>query len=167
MKNRLLLGLLLSVATGACGDDTSNSATHQDAAPGDPDFVRDTALNIENISTAGSHKSHNMGQNCMTCHQEHGPGKGIFTVAGTWWNEDGSAHAGGRVELRDGDLSVLSINVDEYGNFYTTEPVALPEKSLRPVLIENDNSEAPMPFGTRSGACNICHVGRQALVVAH
>ena len=49
-----------------------------------------------NISTTNGNRSHNMGQNCMSCHKSGGQGDGWFTAAGTMYQADlvkiGRAH---------------------------------------------------------------------------
>src|SRR5262249_45083873 len=94
------------VACGSAGVDPAEEIVH-----GDPKFVRVLALYVENISAHGEARSHNMGLNCMNCHQEHGPGKGRFMLAGTVHGANGAILPGGTVELRtaangQGDLVV-------------------------------------------------------------
>ncbi|WP_437782099.1 carboxypeptidase-like regulatory domain-containing protein [Sorangium sp. So ce1097] len=130
--------------------------------PGDPRFQRDPALNVDNISAAEEKRSHNMGQNCMGCHQPHGPGKGLFTAAGTVYAPSGAPVSGGTVELRtaargEGDL-VLSVTIDGNGNFFTTEPLPFPDEELFIFLrAPAGGGTNSMPFSTISGACNLCH----------
>jgi len=160
----ILLGAALA-ALPACGggDEGMEDETIE---PGDPRFVRDPGLNVENISAAGEARSHNMGLNCMNCHQPHGPGRGLFTAAGTLYGADGAVLPGGSVELRtgpngQGDL-VIALEVDGNGNFFTTEELPFPESSLFPfVKAPGNGATGFMPFPTISGACNVCHAGRQ------
>lgn len=85
---------LLAVALFAGCDEPDDTP-----APGDPAFVRDPALDREVVSAHGGMSSHNEGQNCMECHQEHGPGTGRFSVAGTVFGADGTPSADATVEL--------------------------------------------------------------------
>lgn len=139
--------------------------------PGDPEFERDPALDVEVVSAHGTERSAAMVGNCMQCHQEHGPGLGRFTVAGTVVDPQGQAVPDPIVELRRpafdedgnellGEL-VATIEGDRLGNFYTTEALPLPEEPLVPWVYSSDRAmEGHMPFGgTISGACNLCHVG--------
>ncbi len=130
---------------------------------GDPDYVRDPALDISLRSSHGETRSHAQGDNCMTCHQAHGPGPGRFTAAGTLHDAAGDPLADGVLELRsapdgNGDL-ILRIEVDGLGNFYTTEPLPLPDTALFPTVLGPAGGRNFMPFPTRSAACNVCHVG--------
>ena len=86
------------------------------------------ACHEENISSAGSNKSHNKGMNCMQCHYASGEGEGCFNVAGTIYQSNlQNTQNGGKVELftepnGQGTLK-YTINIDGKGNFYTTANV--------------------------------------------
>lgn len=150
----LLIALLLA---SAC--DTGDN----DSGPfiGDPDYVRDPTLDVELISAKGDSRSHNIGENCMRCHQARGPGPGQFTAAGTMYDADGAPHSDGAVDLKTGDGTlVLRIHADSNGNFYTTEPLPLPDTPLFPTALSSDGERSrSMPFPTNSAACNVCHAG--------
>jgi hypothetical protein len=152
-----------------CSSDAARS--NQPVAAGDPAFVRDARLNVANISRSGEKKSHNMGLNCMQCHQAKGPGKGIFTVAGTLFDEKtGAIVDAGTLELRESpkpDAKVLlSVQVDGLGNFFSTEALPFPNQALFPVVRNGDGTKLnSMPFPTISGACNQCHAGRNLVDV--
>lgn len=164
------LGVLLLVLSAVFGCGSADEEPADEFLPGDPRFVRDPALDIENISAQGEARSHNMGLNCMTCHQAHGPGKGRFTTAGTLFDASGVPLPGGSIELRSapngqGDL-VLAIDIDSNGNFFTTAALPFPDKGLFPFIKgPNGSGTSFMPFPTISGACNVCHVGAQHLHV--
>jgi hypothetical protein len=159
-----LLAPLLVCALAACGssDEDADEPNEAEILPGDPRFERDPALNVDNISAGAEKRSHNMGQNCMGCHQPHGAGKGIFTAAGTVYAPSGATVTGGTVELRtagkgEGDL-VLSVAIDENGNFFTTAPLPFPDQALFFFLrAPAGGGTNYMPFSTISGACNLCH----------
>ncbi|MBZ5715032.1 hypothetical protein [Nannocystis pusilla] len=156
--HRSLLTFALALAPLACGDPEPEPFL------GDDEFVRDPALDVELVSARGDDISHAVGDNCMRCHQENGPGPGRFTVAGTLHDADGAPAPDGLVELRTapdgaGDL-VLAIEVDARGNFYSTEPLAFPDTALFPTVYSGDGARKNhMPFPTSSGACNVCHAG--------
>ncbi len=138
---------------------------------GDPAYDRDPALDVTLVSARGGELSHNVGQNCMSCHQENGPGPGRFTAAGTLFGADGTPHADGAIELRTGGNGtgelVRRIEADSNGNFYTTESLPLPDSALFPTVYDREGAVRNfMPFPTRSAACNVCHVG-SAVVVVH
>ena len=158
-----LAALLLLVP--ACDDGEDDAAIL-----GDPAYERDPALDVPLTSARGGARSHNMGQNCMACHQQHGPGPGRFTAAGTLYGADGTPYNDGALELRTapagtGEL-VRRIEADSNGNFYTTESLPLPDMPLFPTVY--DRAGVPrgfMPFPTRSAACNVCHVGAAVIVI--
>jgi hypothetical protein len=147
----------------ANGNDGTNLAV--DFQPGDPSFRRDPALDVTNISRAGERRSHNAGRNCLQCHQENGPGRGRFTIAGTAYDAAGKALTSGTIELRTapagkGDV-VLAVAIDQNGNFFTTEAADFFKDGapLFPAVRGEGDSVSSMPFPTRSGACNVCHAG--------
>ncbi len=169
-RRALLVLATLAPATLGC-DVEEDPADALEPQPGDPDFERDPALDIEVVSAHGTERSVSMVGNCMECHQSHGPGPGQFSVAGTVVDPEGNVVPDPIVELRRpafdedgaeilGEL-VATIEGDRLGNFYTTEALPLPDESLVPWVYSNDRTmENHMPFGgTISGACNLCHVG--------
>ena len=160
-----------ALAALGCGssDDHGASTPPAEVLPGDPNFVRDPALDVENVSSTGSTKSHHMGESCTTCHQAKGPGKGRFTLAGTLHDANGVRVTGGRVTLSaaPGGQALHTIEVDALGNFYTTRDVGLDKASLFVAVEAADGSKrAPMPFPTLSGACNHCHTGSRGVKLA-
>jgi len=168
---RLAVAVVAAVASGAlgCGSGVDH-AQDRDAAmeilPGDPRFVRDPALDVENVSAPGGTKSHHMGDSCTTCHQAKGPGKGRFTLAGTLYAANGARATGGKVTLRaaPGGPALHTIDVDAFGNFYTTRDVGLDKASLFVAVEAADGTKgASMPFPTLSGACNHCHTGSRGV----
>lgn len=151
-----LLPFLALVLLAGCDDPEDTPA------PGDPDFVRDPALDREVVSAHGGMTSHYEGQNCMECHQEYGPGPGRFSVAGTVVHADGSLSADATVELwtapgGQGEL-VIRVEADASGNFFTTEELDLTNAPAFPFVKAAGGGGANlMPFPTLSGACNVCH----------
>lgn len=157
--------LVLLPLVSACDDGEGDAPIL-----GDSKYERDPALDVPLISAQGGTLSHNMGQNCMSCHQENGPGPGRFTAAGTLYGADGTPYADGAVELRtggngSGDL-VRRIEADSNGNFYTTESLPLPDTALFPTVYDREGTVRNfMPFPTNSAACNVCHVGAAVILV--
>jgi hypothetical protein len=155
--------LVFEAALGlACDDDHGDSE-----APviGDPEYPRDPALDVPLVSANGGQSSHNEGENCVQCHQSHGPGRGLFTVAGTVYEGEGEVSPDATVELwtglgGTGELR-LRIEADARGNFFTTESINFfGDDPLYPFVTAKDGDRVNfMPFPTDSGACNICHVG--------
>ena len=116
--------------------------------------------NEAKLSSNGSSESHNMGQNCMDCHQKGGGGEGWFTVAGTIYNEaNNSTVPNGLVELYTGPNGTGSlaytVEVDSRGNFYSTEKVNY-GGGLYPVTVKGQ-SRRYMPDPVSNGQCNSCH----------
>lgn len=158
---RLLLATLLAALAPACDD------ADDEPFVGDADYVRDPALDVALVSARGGARSHDAGANCMECHQSRGPGPGRFTAAGTIYDADGAPHVDGAIELRDGEGNLVRrIEADGNGNFYTTEPLPLPDTPLFPTAFSSDGARSrSMPFPTSSAACNVCHVGGQVIML--
>lgn len=158
-----VLGLAgaLALAAAACSsdDDDASAGGLTAIAPGDPRFVRDPSLDVELSSRRGEATSHEEGANCMRCHQRHGPGPGLFTVAGTAYGEDGAPRPDATLRLigTEGE-TVLELETDARGNFFSTVALPLPEAEVYPSVQSVDGlASNAMPFGTISGACNLCH----------
>jgi hypothetical protein len=166
------VGWLLCVVLSGCAADGAT----EEILPGDPRFERRAALDVDNSSQHGLSVSHNAGLNCMSCHQAHGPGKGRFTIAGTLRSPDGSPHENGTVYLTRTDPATISddapidavatVEADLFGNFYSTEPLPLPDEPLYVIVERSDGAgRNHMPFPTVSAACNVCHVGSNLAAV--
>ena len=160
MKNAIFLLSVpaLALSLGCSSDDLSVELTY-----GTDAFQRDQALNVENISAHDEARSHNQGLNCMECHQQHGPGRGLFTIAGTPADAEGRWLKNPVVELHtapeDGEL-VLRVEGDSLGNFFSTEELPFPEQELFVRIRSEDGTLSnQMPFPTTSGTCNHCHTG--------
>ena len=115
---------------------------------------------ISNISKSNEDQSHNMGQNCMTCHKDNGSGKGIFIVAGTVYTSDFSAtNPNATIYLtsqENGNGEVLAtIEVDKKGNFFTTEQIIL--TNAFPYITNSNNESIYMSTAASTGQCNSCH----------
>ncbi len=114
----------------------------------------------KNISDYLSVKSHNMGMNCMNCHNENGPGDGWFEIAGTIYDSlQVNTYPGATVKLYTGPNGtgtlVYTIEVDTKGNFHTTEMIDF-NGGLHPVVVGNAGSKS-MNCKLSIGACNSCH----------
>jgi hypothetical protein len=182
------LSALLVACSGGDEGDQSGARTlnlMEEFVPGDSGFTREARLNVENISKHGEQRSHTRGRNCLTCHQSEGPGKGIFTLAGSLVDEKqrpypnailrlfqtaqapggGPVQFGGPVELAD---LALELELDENGNFFTTEelPSFFPSAPLYPQFLSQSGeplfkadgkTHAVMGGGATVGGCNFCH----------
>lgn len=114
-------------------------------------------------------RSHNAGQDCMSCHKAggSGAGKGIFTVAGTVYKDGGTPQIQATVMVypNGSNTAEATMSTDGLGNFFTTQPVA----SLVPAAGQQFAQGAHVVVratggGTRSmlgvitnGSCNSCH----------
>lgn len=140
----------------------------------DPGYVRSPTLERSNISTATRDDSHKQGDprygaNCMRCHQTNGPGVGQFSAAGTVVDARGLPAKGTKVEIFSGTadrpnktfLDVVRyalLDVDQNGNFYTTDPIPYAQQKLTARIVGPDGSVLSSMFSTKqTGACNTCH----------
>lgn len=123
---------------------------------------KDEGCGASNISKTGSTKSHNMGQNCMNCHQASGEGKGCFVVAGTVYTSSAATAtaANGTIFLYTGPNAtgtlVATIQVDAKGNFHTTDAVNF-GSGLYPVVKSASGAQQFMGSSITQGACSGCH----------
>lgn len=167
----LLSGAAALLALGCGPSDTDGEGG---AAP----FSRDPSLNVTLVSEKGTSKSHNVGQQCMTCHQPNGAGRGLFTIAGTVTDKDGKVMPGATVQVTEKDGFGMSdpsggpmpsadafgeiyaqVVADDLGNFYSTEPMPFPDPGGIPSIVNADGTHlASMAWHSLSGACNMCHV---------
>ena len=112
----------------------------------------------KNVST-NSEDSHNSGKNCMQCHTSGGEGEGCFNAAGSMFSSTGSALPGGTVQFytspNGGGSLKYTVNVDQSGNFYTTDNMTL--TGLYPVAVGPNGTSKYMGSSISSGACNSCH----------
>ena len=116
--------------------------------------------NKTNVSSFGSVKSHNMGQNCMNCHKSGGTGEGWFNVAGTVYDSlKTNTYPNATVRLYTGPnaTGILKYTgqVDAKGNFHTTEIVDF-TGGLYP-SIQGSLSIQHMSSSITTGQCNSCH----------
>lgn len=145
MKN--VLGLLLFLTVFA-------SCKKEDSNDGDGNTAT-------NISSHNANESHNMGKNCMNCHNSTGQGKGTFLVAGTLY-DDGlvNTYGNGTVKLYSGINAtgnlIATIQVDANGNFFTTANVNF-GSGLYPTVIGASGQIEHMGKKITTGACNSCH----------
>lgn len=151
--SRGVLLLLWSCLPAACG-------------PAEGPGQRPAELDVALRSQRGV-SSHEAGSNCMACHQPKGLGRGLFTVAGTVWTLERQPQPAAVVTLYDGKgVALATLEVDDSGSFYTTEPLPQPGTPLFPhVRSSTSGASIAMGFSTASAACNMCHVGRNRLTL--
>lgn len=138
----ILVGVFLFLAVYSC--ESTNSGTGGN----------------EVISAYNSSKSHRTGENCMSCHVSNGSGDGIFSVAGTVYDEGLSSPLPNSTiriySTPDGDSDPLYvIEVDAKGNFYTTENIDFGDGLY--TSVQGPSSEIFMESTITNGSCNSCH----------
>ncbi len=116
--------------------------------------------NETKISAYNETESHNMGQNCMSCHLQGGSGEGWFKIAATVYDSlQISPYPNTTVKLYTGPNGTgtlkCTIEVDGNGNFYTTEDVDF-STGLYPVVSSNSGTNY-MSSPIYSGNCVSCH----------
>ena len=121
-----------------------------------PEYIDTTTL----ISSYGGKLSHNTGTDCQTCHQKGGNGRAWFTVSGTVYDstmKQVSPNSTARIYdgLDSSGLLIATIEVDSFGNFYSTQKIDY-ENGLH-VEVEGKTITAKMGSLIHSGSCNKCH----------
>ena len=156
------LALVLASSAGLLGCGSVESDKDSDAPS-----ERDPGLNVEMKRAKGTAKSHLTGSQCMQCHSEKGDAPGLFTAAGTITDKTVKIMPGAIVQLTSEDTAVVpgggtlytQIEVDDLGNFYTTEKLPLPDPGAVPSVISANNGKIiSMTYPSLSGACNFCHI---------
>lgn len=114
----------------------------------------------DNISAAGSDKSHNKGQDCMQCHRSKGEGEGCFIAAGTVYDMSMmNTVSSGKVDFYTGPNEtgtlMQTILIDGKGNFYST--AKFNPEGLYPVITGPTGNKKYMGSSLSTGACNSCH----------
>lgn len=98
----------------------------------------------------------------MSCHVSGGSGKGWFTTAGTVYDStQTSVYPNSTVKFYSGSNATGSliaiIQVDQLGNFYTTENINYGDGLY--VAVEGSEASINMISKVTSGQCNSCHGG--------
>ncbi|NBC02446.1 MAG: hypothetical protein GVY20_01945 [Bacteroidetes bacterium] len=114
----------------------------------------------ELISSFNSSRSHNTGSNCMNCHVQGGGGDGIFSVAGTVYDEAlNSVLPNSIVRIysspNSDEMPIAVIEVDSRGNFYTTANINFGDGLY--TSVEGATTEIFMESPITSGSCSSCH----------
>jgi len=112
------------------------------------------------VSSYGENESHNMGQNCMSCHKQGGNGEGWFNLAGTIYDDLlTNTYPNATVYLFTGPNGTgtqkYTVQVDAKGNFYTTENIDF-EDGLYPA-VQGNQTPNYMVSSVSNGQCNSCH----------
>ena len=118
-------------------------------------FIACEKTNLEkNISSFGDDESHYEGRNCMECHYPVGSGDGSFSAAGTLFGNHGDDII--RLYNALSGALVAEIEVDDLGNFYTTESIDFNNGITIEVETEDGEVEA-MEREIYFGSCAVCH----------
>lgn len=97
---------------------------------------------------------------CIACHSEgEGP---IYTIAGTVFpammelTDCNGVNGSGTfsVVITAADGTVLTLPVNDVGNFYTRSPVAMP---FHAKVVNSNGHELSMTDAQSTGDCNSCH----------
>ncbi len=107
-------------------------------------------------------RSHNAGQNCLSCHKKGGSGSSyaVFTLAGTAYTSAGKAQANAIIKIYDHNSNTvaLCIKTNNLGNFYTTQAIAGLANPGKDAVAESPAGAIhTMSSTVTSGACNACH----------
>lgn len=112
------------------------------------------------ISYYNGTESHNIGQNCMNCHDQGGEGEYLFSIAGTVYDSSlVNTYPNATLKLFTGSNGTgelkYTIQVDALGNFYSTELINF-DNGLY-ASIEGSLQAKNMMTVLNSGQCNSCH----------
>ena len=112
------------------------------------------------ISSYNETESHNMGQDCMSCHVQGGDGEGWFVVAGTVYDSlKTSTYPNSTIKLYSGPNGtgnlVTTIEVDGLGNFYTTNSIDFGNGLY--TSASGNTTTMHMNTSITTGNCNSCH----------
>jgi len=116
--------------------------------------------NEVSISSHNQTESHNMGQNCMSCHISGGSGEGWFNIAGTVYDSlQTSTVPNTTIKLYTGPNGTGSlketIQVDGLGNFFSTNNIDF-GSGLYPAVTGTISTKF-MSTSITTGQCNSCH----------
>jgi hypothetical protein len=119
------------------------------------------------ISYYDENESHRGGEDCMNCHYYDGPGEYWFHIAGTVYDSTlTNIYPGATVKLYSepngsGEL-IYSLEVDQLGNFYSTEQIDF-GNGLYPV-VQGNELNSNMLSAITTGRCNSCHGNSQDVI---
>lgn len=123
--------------------------------------VNGDCKSMEGDSSGDGEESHNMGKNCLQCHRSGGEGEGCFTLGGTVYDSlQNNVKTGGTMKLYTGPNGtgnmVLSLPVDDMGNFYTGKSINF-IGGLYPAVTNKNGVTKYMSSSIPVGSCNNCH----------
>jgi len=160
--------IALCLVLSACGPTGNTDAGPPGLSSGGTS--NGTATGTTGTTTGGATiMSHNAGQDCISCHKAGGAGagKGIFTVAGTVYNNNGGAQTNASVSIYAAGTNNVqaTLSTDGLGNFWTTQMIAALVPASGQTLVQGVNAVVrPTGGSSRSmlgvisnGSCNSCH----------
>ena len=119
------------------------------------------------ISYYDGKESHRAGEDCMNCHYNGGSGEYWFQIAGTVYDSTlTNTYPGATVKLYSepsggGELK-NRIEVDAFGNFYSTEQIDFGNGLY--AVVEGDELSKSMLSAITTGRCNSCHGNSQDVI---
>ena len=127
------------------------------------DPVHDDAVDALGGETGGIDPGprHRAGQDCLACHDGRGPGKGVFSVAGTIYaTRSGTAPLDkAQVTVQDTTGAKRVFMTNDVGNFYVTKDEWSP---TFPLFVRLDSNGKKKVMQTRidlTAGCGFCHAG--------
>lgn len=159
-----LLGLLLLLlAAGACGGVEGED--EHEGTNGTPD-QNATSCNEANEACSpgtcwGEGAQMLPGSNCLSCHSR-GSGAGEADQPGSWFTAGGTVFedadgtmpaAGVTIRITDAAGTVVEMQSNAAGNFFTTTPLVTPLSAE----VERGGKVQRMPLDVETGACASCH----------
>jgi hypothetical protein len=131
-----------------------------------PTATAPTAITLTG-SASGLSKSHNMGMNCMNCHNPGGTGspKGVWQVGGTIYTTSAGTSTAVNLVVKfytgpngTGTLKYI-LNGDKLGNFYTAGTVDFTGGLYPAVVGATSTKYMSSPITAAPTSCNSCHTG--------
>jgi hypothetical protein len=120
-------------------------------------------------SSYNSTDSHNVGTDCLSCHNSGGSNPYWFYLAGTVYKPDESSlNPNSTIYLftsgNGGGTLAAMLPVDGKGNFYTTTMFNF-NSALYPGVKSSSGETRYMQSSTKNGDCNSCHVALKRIIV--
>lgn len=155
----------------------SDDSESNEVACRDDDRAR-TSLDSDSAISTNASCSHNAGRECVSCHVAGSGSEAseyAFTIAGSvFTNSSGSTaltNSSAVIRLYTDNQTtnlVLTLPVDQTGNFYTTQSVPTLSSGLYPVIERNNQVYKMSSQHTTTGNCYSCHSsgGSQSVIYA-
>ena len=120
-------------------------------------------------SSYNDNSSHDVGSDCMSCHNPGGSNKFWWIVAGTVFKPDSTTlNPGCTVYLFSGPNGtgnlILTLPVDKKSNFYTSNSLSF-GTGLYPEVKSSSGEIQYMQSSTINGNCNSCHNSSNRIIV--